>query len=230
MIVEVKDLHKSYKKREVLRGVSFKIEKPGVIGLVGPNGSGKSTLLSCMVGLVDYERGEIEILGKKKGDVQVFRDLSFLKDNRILYPYLTGYDHLKYVCDLQDLPLERIEEVAEKIGITSYLYQKTSSYSLGMKQKLLLALSIINKPKLILMDEPLNGLDPDAIIKTRNLINELGKEGVTIIISSHGLSEMDLITKDILFLHQGKIIGEIGGDYSGKSAEERYREIFYEDA
>ena len=138
----------------------------------------------------------------------IFREISFLKDNRVLYSYLTGLDHLQFIAYAQSLPKSRIDEVCEIIGINNYVRDKTGTYSLGMKQHLLLAMAIMNKPKLMILDEPLNGLDPTSIIKIRKLLKEMANEGTAILLSSHTLSEIDLITSDILFLSEGKIIDE----------------------
>lgn len=208
MIVEVKNLNKSYGKHKVLNDLSFKIEKPQVLALIGPNGSGKSTLMNCMMNLISFDSGEIEILGKSNKNYEIFREVSFLKDNRILYPYLTGFDHLKYICDIQKIPQKRIDQVIELSDIGSFYKKIVSSYSLGMKQRLLLAMALCNNPKLILMDEPLNGLDTDSIFKFRDLIKNLGENNTTILISSHSLNELDYITNDILFLKDGSVIYE----------------------
>ena len=208
MIVEVNNLNKSYGKHKVLNDLSFKIEKPQILALIGPNGSGKSTLMNCMMNLISFDSGKIEILGKSNKDYEIFREVSFLKDNRILYPYLTGFDHLKYICDIQKISQERIDQVIELADIGSFYKKIVSSYSLGMKQRLLLAMALCNNPKLILMDEPLNGLDTDSIFKFRDLIKNLGESNTTILISSHSLNELDYITNDILFLKDGSVIYE----------------------
>lgn len=208
MIVEVNNLKKSYGKHKVLNDLSFKIEKPQVLALIGPNGSGKSTLMNCMMNLISFDSGEIEILGKSNKNYEIFREVSFLKDNRVLYPYLTGFDHLKYICDIQKISQERIDQVIELADIRSFYKKIVSSYSLGMKQRLLLAMALCNNPKLILMDEPLNGLDTDSIFKFRDLIKNLGENNTTILISSHSLNELDYITNDILFLKDGSVIYE----------------------
>ena len=208
MIVDVKNLNKSYGKHKVLNDLSFKIEQPQVLALIGPNGSGKSTLMNCMMNLISFDSGKIEILGKSNKDYEIFREVSFLKDNRVLYPYLTGFDHLKYICDIQKIPQKRIDQVIELADIGSFYKKIVNSYSLGMKQRLLLAMALCNSPKLILMDEPLNGLDTDSIFKFRNLIKNLEENNTTILISSHSLNELDYITNDILFLKDGSVIYE----------------------
>lgn len=225
MIIKVNNLDKFYKSKQVLKNINFEISTPSIMGLVGPNGAGKTTLMNCITNLINYQNGDIEILGKSNKDAEIFKEISFMQDNRVLYPYLTGYDHLKYICDIQNIDYNEIKNISEKIGINSYLNMKTKEYSLGMKQHLLIAMAIINKPKLIIMDEPLNGLDPDSIIATRELIKELHNDGTTILISSHSLSELGFITSDIIFIKNGEIV--IENDYTNMdSIEDRYKKIY----
>lgn len=207
-ILNIEDVTKSYGKNQVLKGVSFYLDEPGIKALVGPNGSGKTTLFLLITNLLKKDSGKIEILGMENNNPDIFRKISFLKDNTVLYDYLTGLDHLKFIAHAQNLPFFRIGEVCSKIGISDYVGNKTGTYSLGMKQHLLLAMAIMNKPKLMILDEPLNGLDPTSVIKIRHLLQQLAKEGTAILLSSHTLSEIDFITSDILFLSQGKIIKE----------------------
>ncbi|MDW0118224.1 ABC transporter ATP-binding protein [Sporosarcina thermotolerans] len=208
MIVQVKSLKKRYKKDWVLKGIDITIEEPQIIALVGPNGSGKTTLLNCMTNLLSFNEGSVEILGKANTAPSLFYEISYLQDNRILYGNLTAYDHLKFICRVQKLPFSRIQEVAERVGMTSYLKRRVRNFSLGMKQHLLLAMVILNKPKLLLMDEPLNGLDPTSAINMRNILLELYKEGTTIIISSHNLDEIDRLTNTIYFMKDGALLKE----------------------
>lgn len=207
-ILKVENLKKAYGENQVLKGVDFILDSPGIRALVGPNGSGKTTLFSVITNLLKIDSGNVEILGMKNDNPNIFRKISFLKDNTVLYNYLSGLDHLQFIAYAQDLPKSRINEVCEIIGINNYVADKTGTYSLGMKQHLLLAMAIMNKPKLMILDEPLNGLDPTSVIKIRKLLKKLGNEGAAILLSSHTLSEIDLITSDILFLSEGKIINE----------------------
>lgn len=208
MILSVKDVHKSYGKEQVLKGISFSIETPQIIALVGPNGSGKSTLLNIITNLLNANRGEIKILGKSNKDPNIFKETSFMQDNTVLYDYLTGYDHLQFIGDIQGISKQQLLDMAEKIGIISYLNKKVKNYSLGMKQHLLLAMAMVNNPKLLILDEPLNGLDPTSAIKVRELLLELLTGGTTILLSSHNLSEVDRVTSTILFLKNGSLIHE----------------------
>ncbi|WP_096270783.1 ABC transporter ATP-binding protein [Paucisalibacillus globulus] len=216
MIIEVSNLKKRYKKQMVLKGIDIQVETPQIIALVGPNGSGKTTLLNCMTNLLSFQEGKVRLLGKKHTDASLFYKVSYLQDNRILYGNLTGYDHLKFVCSVQKIPFSKIKEVAERVGMEKYMKKRVRNYSLGMKQHLLLAMVIINEPKLLLMDEPLNGLDPTSAINMRNILLELYQEGTTIIVSSHNLDEIDRLTNTIYFMKDGALLKESLQDISAK--------------
>ena len=213
MILSVNDVHKSYGKEKVLKGVSFEIEEQQIIALIGPNGSGKSTLLNIITNLLAADRGEITILNKHNKDPDIFREIAYMQDNSVLYDYLTGYDHLQFIGDVQGISKKQIMETAERIGNDGYLNKKVKNYSLGMKQHLLLAMAILNQPKLLILDEPLNGLDPTSAIRVRELLLELSKGGTTILLSSHNLGEIDRVTSKILFLKDGNLIKEDISDY-----------------
>ncbi len=204
----IKNVSKTYKSHEVLRSISLSIDEPGIWALVAPNGAGKTTLLNIIANLLKPSSGKVTLLGKSNTDHRIFKEVSYLQDNSVLFDYLTGYDHLKYVCDVQKLPKKRIAETAAYVGMEGYLKKRVGSYSLGMKQHLLLAASILAKPKILLMDEPLNGLDPSSAILVRNVLKELAAQGTTIILSSHNLSEIDRVTRQVLFLKDGKLLEE----------------------
>jgi len=208
MILSIKDVYKSYGKEQVLKGITFELEEPQIIALVGPNGSGKSTLLNIITNLLPADKGEVTVLGKNNRDPNIFREISVMQDNTVLYDYLTGYDHLQFICDVQGLKKKQLLKTADRIGITSYLNKKVKNYSLGMKQHLLLAMAVVNQPKLMILDEPLNGLDPTSAIRVRELLLALREEGTTILLSSHNLAEIDRVTSSILFLKKGNLIQE----------------------
>ena len=213
MILSVKDIHKSYGKEKVLKGISFEINEPQIIALIGPNGSGKSTLLNIITNLLSADSGEVTILVKTNKDPNVFREISYMQDNSVLYDYLTGYDHLQFIGDVQGISKEHIIKTAERVGMAGYLNKKVQNYSLGMKQHLLLTMAIVNDPKLLILDEPLNGLDPTSAIRVRELLLALYESGTTILLSSHNLGEIDRVTSKILFLKDGSLIKEDISEY-----------------
>lgn len=198
-------LTKQYKNQLVLDSIDLEISAPGIWALVGPNGVGKTTLLNCITNLLRPDAGSIRIMGKSNQNPKVFKELAYLQDNSVLFDYLTGYDHLKYIRDVHKLSKEKILEVAKYVGMESYIKKKVGDYSLGMKQHLLLAMAILPQPKVILLDEPLNGLDPSSAILMRKILGELASNGATIILSSHNLAEVDKVTNKILFLKDAKL-------------------------
>ena len=208
MIIQIDNLKKRYKKEWVLKGINIKVDSPQIIALVGPNGSGKTTLLNCMTNLLGFNEGTVELVGKKHTDPIFFKEISYLQDNRILYGHLSGYDHLKFICGIQKIPYSNIQKVAERVGMANYLKKRVRNYSLGMKQHLLLAMTIINEPKLLLLDEPLTGLDPTSAITMRNILLELFADGTTILLSSHNLDEIDRLTNTIYFMKDGRVLKE----------------------
>lgn len=207
-ILTVDGIYKSFGDNKVLSGATLKIEEPGIYALVGPNGSGKTTLFNIISNLLKPEDGEITVMGKPNTDPAIFKEATFLKDNRVLYEYMSGLDHLSFIRFAQKLPKESVREIIDLIGIRDFVLKKVGTYSLGMKQKLLLAMAMISKPKLMILDEPLNGLDPTSVIKVRQLLTQMAKEDTAILISSHTLSEIDLMTDEIFFLKDGEIIEE----------------------
>lgn len=205
-MISVKNLTKRYADHLVLGKISFEIEAGDIVGLVGPNGVGKTTLLSSMMGLIKPDEGNVTMAGESFMETEMYKKVGFMQDNSVLYPHLTGYDHLAYVAYAQGLSPSKIEEVSKRVGNDRYLNKKVGEYSLGMKQHLLFASAILHDPDVLLLDEPFNGLDPTSLIRIREIIRELSNHGTTVFLSSHNLSELDRMTDDIFFLKDGEII------------------------
>lgn len=205
MVLEVKQLEKTYKNRVILKEVSFTIGAGELIGLVGPNGAGKSTLMRSILGLEQLKSGSVHINSISNKDPQFFKSISFLPSDNYLYMQLTGYDHLSFVASIYDIPRQEIEDVIELIGIRSYVNQPVKAYSYGMRQHLLIALSILTKPIIILMDEPFNGLDPTSTIELKQLIRTLHAKGLSIIVSTHNLDILEDLTDTIWFIKDGQL-------------------------
>lgn len=207
-ILEIKGVTKYFGEQQVLDELDFSLDEPKIIALVAPNGTGKTTLLNSIVGIDQIDSGTIQIFGQPNTDYRLFYRMSYLQDSSILYGHLTGWDHLDFVRKEQGKSKEDLQHLVEELEMEGYLKKKVKHYSLGMKQHLLLAVSLMNQPELLLMDEPLNGLDPDSIIKVRNIIRTLVNKGVSMIISSHNLEEIEKVTEDVFFLYEGKLIGK----------------------
>lgn len=208
-MLEVVNIEKSYGKKKILHDISFSIEKGQIKALVGPNGSGKTTLMNTMTNLFKRDGGQVLVDGKEFKDEKIFNHISFFKDEKILDENLYGMDYLNYIKNVYKRTKDDVDRVIKEIGIESFVKSKTGSYSLGMKKKLMLAMDFLPQRDIILLDEPLSGLDPTSVIKMMALIKKKAKDGQGILISSHSLNDIDEITNNILFLKDGKILEEV---------------------
>lgn len=208
-MLEVVNIEKSYGNKKILQGISFSIEKGQIKALVGPNGSGKTTLMNTMTNLLKRDGGQVLVDGKEFKDEKIFNHISFFKDEKILDENLYGMDYLNYIKNVYKRTKDDVDRVIKEIGIESFVKSKTGSYSLGMKKKLMLAMDFLPQRDIILLDEPLSGLDPTSVIKMMALIKKKAKDGQGILISSHSLNDIDEITNNILFLKDGKILEEV---------------------
>ena len=208
-MLEVVNIEKSYGKKKILHDISFSIEKGQIKALVGPNGSGKTTLMNTMTNLLERDGGQVLVDGKEFKDEKIFNHISFFKDEKILDENLYGMDYLNYIKNVYKRTKDDVDRVIKEIGIEGFVKSKTGSYSLGMKKKLMLAMDFLPQRDIILLDEPLSGLDPTSVIKMMDLIKKKAKDGQGILISSHSLNDIDEITNNILFLKDGKILEEV---------------------
>ena len=208
-MLEVVNIEKSYGKKKILHDISFSIEKGQIKALVGPNGSGKTTLMNTMTNLLKRDGGQVLVDGKEFKDEKIFNHISSFKDEKILDENLYGMDYLNYIKNVYKRTKDDVDRVIKEIGIESFVKSKTGSYSLGMKKKLMLAMDFLPQRDIILLDEPLSGLDPTSVIKMMALIKKKAKDGQGILISSHSLNDIDEITNNILFLKDGKILEEV---------------------
>ncbi len=207
-ILEVKNLTKTIGKKKILDDISFSIEEGKIIGLVGVNGAGKSTLLKTIVGLYHIDKGNITInnYDLKKDFDKAISIVGAMIEEPAMYDYLTGEENLNlFKIMLKNVSEEKVKEIVKLVSLEGSIYKKLKTYSLGMRQRLGLAHCLLNNPKLIILDEPTNGLDPLGINDLRNFLKSL--KDVTIIISSHILSEIENICDEAIFIDKGKIIG-----------------------
>lgn len=203
-ILVFKNLTKQFGKHKVLDNLSFHIPKGHVVGLVGPNGSGKSTIMKCILGIYPYEQGALYFEGQKITSKNVNRMSSrtgALIESPSIYPFLTGMQHFK----LYSATKADVADVVNLMGMGKYINSKVTRYSFGVKQKLGIALALINKPDLVILDEPMNGLDLMATLDLRKIITSEAQRGITFIVSSHILSELEKISDDIILINNGKM-------------------------
>ncbi|KRL88179.1 ABC transporter, ATP-binding protein [Lacticaseibacillus pantheris DSM 15945 = JCM 12539 = NBRC 106106] len=206
-ILTVDGLHKSFGSHQVLRKVSFTVEPGHVVGLVGPNGAGKSTIMKIILGLIPYDRGQVTIGGQSVGITshQALGQVGALIEYPGIYPFLTGKQHLQLFAQGPDKQ-KRVDAVVHDMGMEKYINSKAKRYSLGMKQKLGVAQALLNEPALVILDEPMNGLDPAAVKSLRDLIRAKADAGTSFLISSHILSELEKVADDVLILNKGLIV------------------------
>lgn len=207
-MLQVIDLEKKYNSKTILDKVNFGLEKGQIKALVGPNGSGKTTLMNSISNSIKIDGGKIVIDNEQYDDEKIFNKLTFFRDETILDFNMKGIDYLELVKNAYKKSTEDVNNICKKYEIEGFAHKRVGEYSLGMKKKLMLAMSFLPGNDYVLLDEPLNGLDPTSVIKTKNLLKEIAKQNVGIIISSHGLNDLDDISRDILFLKDKKILEE----------------------
>lgn len=208
-ILEVKNLTKKIGKKEILKDVSFNIEPGDILGFIGPNGAGKTTTIKCILGLQKMTSGSIKINGYdiKNDFVKAIERVGCLVESPDVYMYLSGYDNLLIQGSLyKNLEEETLTRVIKLVGLEDRIHDKVSKYSLGMRERLGIAISLLNFPSLLILDEPTNGLDPEGIKELRELLKDLAKQGIAILISSHNLSELESFCNRVCIISKGKII------------------------
>lgn len=212
-IMETVGLRKSYKGNVVVNDVNIHVPKGAIYGFVGPNGAGKSTVMKMILNLIQPEAGEVQLFGEKVTDqsYEVFKRVGSIIENPYFYEKMTARQNLELHCDYMGFPnKERIDEVLQMVDLQNVEGKQIRHYSLGMKQRLAIARVILAKPEFLILDEPINALDPEGIREMRNLFQRLNQEDeTTIFISSHILSEVDLIADTIGIIQHGNLLAEL---------------------
>ena len=207
-VLEVKDVYKKLGKREIIKGISFSVRAGEIFGFLGPNGAGKTTTIRMLVGLIAPDKGSICIAGNdiQTNRVAALNEVGAVVENPEMYTYLTGRENLKQIAAIRKLPTADLEEIIELVNLKSRIDDKVKKYSLGMKQRLGLAAALLSKPKLLILDEPTNGLDPTGILDFREIVKKAAKErGTAVFVSSHMLSEIQQLCDTVAFINGGKI-------------------------
>lgn len=223
-VLEVNNLTKSLGKREIIKGISFNIKSGEIFGFLGPNGAGKTTTIRMLVGLINPTSGEIKICGHdlKNDTKNALREVGAVVENPELYKYLSGRENLMQIARIRNVSKEDVEETIKLVGLEGRIDDKVKKYSLGMKQRLGLAASLLSKPKLLILDEPTNGLDPSGILDFREVVQKAAKErGMAVFVSSHILSEVQNLCDKVAFINDGviKAVEEINSDTNSMDTE-----------
>ena len=208
IVLEVKDVYKRIGKREIIKGISFSVKEGEIFGFLGPNGAGKTTTIRMMVGLIAANKGTITVMGHEIGcnREKALSNIGAVVENPELYTYLTGRENLMQIAAIRKISKKDVEEVIELVNLKDRIDDKVKKYSLGMKQRLGLAAALISKPKLLILDEPTNGLDPTGIMDFRDIVKKAAKELKTaVFISSHMLSEVQQLCDTVAFINDGLI-------------------------
>lgn len=207
-VLEVKGLKKKLGKREIIKGIDLSIKEGEIFGFLGPNGAGKTTTIRMLVGLISPDSGEVIICGKnlQSNKEEALKDVGAVVENPELYKYLSGRENLMQIARIRRVSKVEVEKLIELVGLKDRIDDKVKKYSLGMKQRLGLAASLIGNPKLLILDEPTNGLDPSGIIDFREVVKKAAKEkGMAVFISSHILSEVQNLCDRVAFTNGGVI-------------------------
>jgi len=208
-VVKTKNLTKRFGKEKAVSSLDMAIPKGEIYGFLGPNGAGKTTTIRMLLGLMRPTSGSIQIFQEdlSKERINILKRVGSLVENPSYYPHLTAYENLEALRKILAVPKERINEVLDIVRLSDVANKKVKGFSMGMKQRLGIAASLLNNPELLILDEPTNGLDPSGIIEIRNLIKQLAAEsGMTILISSHLLSEIDQLATTVGIVNKGKMI------------------------
>ncbi|ALC90554.1 bacitracin ABC transporter ATP-binding protein [Bacillus sp. FJAT-18017] len=208
--LEVQSLTKKIKNKLIVDDVSFSVEKGEIFGLLGPNGAGKTTIIRMIVSLIGRTKGNVIINGYNLDSQfkESMSEMGAIVENPEFYKYLSGYKNLKHYANMakEKITEDQIKEVVRVAGLEDAIHQKVKTYSLGMRQRLGVAQALLHSPSLLILDEPTNGLDPQGIREFRDYLRTLAKEGISVLVSSHLLSEMELMCDRFAIIERGKLI------------------------
>ncbi len=211
VVLSLQGLTKQYRQRLAVNNLSLNIHQGDIFGFLGPNGAGKTTTIRMIFGLITPTSGKVEVMGQDIAThhADVLPRVGALIETPALYLYMSGLDNLKAVAaTLGGVPKQRYAAVLDLVGLTGREKDRVRTYSLGMKQRLGLAIALLQDPNLLVLDEPANGLDPAGIVEMRDLMHRLSREGKTVLISSHLLSEVQQICSRVAIINHGKLVTE----------------------
>ena len=207
LAISVSDLSKKYESGFAVSHTNFRVPAGTICGFVGPNGAGKTTTIRMLLGLISPTGGTGEILGQPiTSPDKYLSQVGAMIEGPAFYPALSGAENLKVLATLGGFPIERVDQLLQQVGLAERGKSKYKTYSLGMKQRLGIAAALLPNPKLLILDEPTNGLDPEGIQEIRQLLRSLADNGTTVFVSSHLLSELELISEYLVMLRKGEVV------------------------
>ncbi|MCR8641683.1 ABC transporter ATP-binding protein [Paenibacillus sp. N1-5-1-14] len=207
--MSVQNVKKRIGNKEIIKGISFEVYGGEIFGFLGPNGSGKTTTIRMLVGLIKPTSGRVEMCGYdvEKHHNEALAHVGCIVENPEMYPYLTGWENLEHFARmLDDVGEDRIQEVVNTVGMDARIHDKVKTYSLGMRQRLGIAQALLGRPKLLILDEPTNGLDPQGIKEMRHFIRKLAEGGLSLFVSSHLLSEIQQMCDRVAIISHGEVM------------------------
>ncbi|USK35120.1 ABC transporter ATP-binding protein [Bacillus sp. F19] len=230
--LEVQSLTKKIGKKTIVDDVSFQVEKGEIFGLLGPNGAGKTTIIRMIVNLINRTGGNVIINGHNLDDSfkEAMSEIGAIVENPEFYKYMSGLKNIRHYerMAVKDISEKRRNEVIELVGLQHAMHQKVKTYSLGMRQRLGVAQSLLHNPSVLIFDEPTNGLDPQGIREFRDYLRKLADDGISVLVSSHLLSEMQLMCDRFAIIEKGKLIHISSMHDSMEESKEMTREVVFE--
>jgi ABC-2 type transport system ATP-binding protein len=208
LMIEANDLRRSFKNQEAVKGISFSVRRGEIFGLLGPNGAGKTTTIRMLTGQITPNGGHATVAGCDvvRDHQQLKERIGVVSEEQNLYERLSARNNLRFSCWLYNLPESRVDEVLDLVRLRDRAKEPVRTFSNGMKQRLLIARALLHKPPVLFLDEPSRGLDPIAAREVRNAIEQLSREGTTILLTTHLLEEADELCQHVAFINQGNIV------------------------
>jgi len=232
-VIKLHDIRMNYGGEDVLKGINLEIKPGQIIGYIGPNGAGKTTTIKILLGMIYNYQGEIEIFGEKISTDQIDykKKIGYVPEGGEIYENLTGWEYIEFIGEIYEVPSDKLKQrseiLADCFGMTGAFNDRISSYSKGMKQKILIITALINNPEIIVLDEPLTGLDANSVMIFKDIITKLAKEGKTIFYSSHLMDVVEKISDRIILIANGEILADgTFAELKMKSKEGTLEKIF----
>ncbi|WP_206459216.1 ABC transporter ATP-binding protein [Anaerovorax sp. IOR16] len=232
-VISIKDLKMNFGDKQVLKGINLEIQSGQIIGYIGPNGAGKSTTVKILLGILEGFQGEVKVFGEdiSTGSIKYKKRIGYVPETAELYDTLTAQEYLTFIGEIYGMDYSKVYKKAKKLmslfGVEEFFHTRISSFSKGMKQKVLIIASLLHNPDILFFDEPLSGLDANSVMIFKEIITELAEQGKTIFYSSHIMEVVEKISDRIILIKDGEVIADgTFLDLKEKNSEGSLEEIF----